>query len=294
MPLAPPPPPTVPLKALRAFEAAARLGSFVKAAEELRVTPGAVAQQIRKLEDWAGATLFQRHAQGVSLTPQGAEALPELTRTFANLGAVAQRLRRRGRPQALQIAALPAIAQLWLGPRLAALKKSIAGLTLSVTALETIPDLGRGEYDLALFPVPEGRHPSYDVTVLHNTELFPVAAPGLAASLSSPAQLAAVPLLHDSTWRDHWERWLALAGVEGVDHRSGAEHSLYSLAVEQALAGEGVLIGHSALLETHLAEGRLVALFDGCRLADDPLCLLTARGRAGDRLVSAVVDSLAS
>ena len=96
MHLSPPRATTAPLNALRAFEAAGRHGSFQRAAEELCVTPGAVAQQIKKLESWAGVLLFERHSQGVTLTPLARRLMPELRAGLEALGTVSQALRLGG------------------------------------------------------------------------------------------------------------------------------------------------------------------------------------------------------
>ena len=130
MTLSPPRPPAIPLTALRAFEAAARHESFPRAAEELGVTPGAIAQQIKKLEGWLGVQLFGRHAQGVSLTPEAARALPALTQGFDTLGQAVQGLRQGAATTTVRIAALPAVAQLWLSPRLSALRAQVPGCDL--------------------------------------------------------------------------------------------------------------------------------------------------------------------
>ena len=97
MPVNPPRPKPPPLSALRAFEAAARLGGFARAADELCVTPGAISQQIKALEEWAGAPLFMRHAQGISLTPVADRVLPLVGKAFDALGQSAQILQSHAR-----------------------------------------------------------------------------------------------------------------------------------------------------------------------------------------------------
>jgi LysR family glycine cleavage system transcriptional activator len=131
MSIAPPRPKGPPLNALRAFEAAARLNSFSRAADELCVTPGAVAQHIKALEEWTSAPLFDRHAQGVRLTPLGRAVAPDLGDAFDSLADAAHLLRRIAAPDEIRIAALPSVAQLWLSPRLPAIRR-------------TSPDLGHG------------------------------------------------------------------------------------------------------------------------------------------------------
>src|SRR6218665_3995901 len=112
MPVAPPRPRSIPLNALRAFEAAARLGSFVAAAQELGVTPGAVAAHIKGLEAEIGAPLFERQKRGIMATALAQRVLPDFIAAFDALGTAAQALRREAAPQQVHIAALPAVAQL--------------------------------------------------------------------------------------------------------------------------------------------------------------------------------------
>lgn len=249
------------LNALRAFEAAARHESFLLAATELSVTPGAVAQQVKALEAWLGQDLFERRAQGVRLTTNGRAALPQLSAAFDALGAAAQALRRSTSPADVHIAALPAIAQLWLLPRLPALRAAHPSLTISVTALEQPPNLIREAFDLALFFGPTmGR--TKNVTRIATAECFPVCTPKIAKRIRAPADLLQATLLHDATWQDQWPIWLEAAGVAQVGPMQGPVFSLYSLAVEEALQGAGVLMGRAPLVAQHLASGKLVRQFD--------------------------------
>ena len=151
IPIEPPRPKSPPLNALRAFEAAARHGAFTAAAEELCVTPGAVAQQIKNLEDWVGAPLFDRQAQGVTRTRLDAETARDLTLAFDQIGSASQKLRIGGRPAEMRIAALPAIAQLWLSPRLPAIRETAPEISISVFALESPPNMRREHFDLCIF-----------------------------------------------------------------------------------------------------------------------------------------------
>lgn len=243
MPIEPPRPKSPPLNALRAFEAAARRGAFTTAADELCVSPGAVAQQIKNLEDWAGAPLFERKAQGVALTPLGADVARDLTRAFDQIGTVSQKLRLGGRPAEVRIAALPAIAQLWLSPRLPGIRDAAPEIAISVFALEAPPNLRRDHFDLCIFyESAEGAAFTID---LGPDEIFPIAAP----SASTDA-----PKLFDAAWAEDWSLWSG-----APTPMNGPVFSLYSLAVAEASAGAGVLIGHSHLVDGHIRRGDLIA-----------------------------------
>jgi LysR family glycine cleavage system transcriptional activator len=243
----------LPLNALRAFEAAARTGAFTLAAAELGVTPGAVTAHVKALEDRLGAALFERQARGVRLTALGLAAVEELTGAFDALAGAEARLRALALPSEVHIATLPAIAQLWLSPRLPALRAAAPEISVSITALEAPPNLKRSLHDLSLFPSETGGR------LVARDELFPVCSPALAARLAQVQDLAGVPCLKDSAWDRDWELWLGAVGAKVAVR--GAVFSLYALAVEEAVNGAGVLMGHGPLVAGHLAGGRLVAPF---------------------------------
>lgn len=221
-----------PLNALRAFEAAARHESFAKAADELGVTPAAVSHQVKALEAWLGSALFVRHAQGLHLTEAGRAALPAFSTAFDAMGLAVQELRASAPKPQVSIAALPSIAQLWLAPRLPALRVAHPALRPSVHALEEPPDFRREPFDLAIFLTRPGGALS---SKLCDDIIFPVCAPALARQLGSPADLTSQLLLWDTTWTDDW-------------------------------SGAGVLMGHEALVSRALAAGSLVAPFPRLRV----------------------------
>ncbi len=258
------PRPSLPgLNALRAFEAAARHESFARAAEELNVTPGAVAQQVKALEAWLGTPLFRRLSQGLRLTVAARPALPAFVAAFDALGSAVRELRDSVGPAELRVAALPALAQLWLSPRRAAVAALGSGGGVSIAALEAPPDFGRELYDLALFYT-EGGLPGAEVIPIREDLIFPVCSPALLKGdgpLRRPADLAGQVLLHDASWRSDWPLWLDRAGARTVDGAAGPRFSLYSLAQEAAVEGAGVLMGHEALVARAIARGDLVAPF---------------------------------
>ena len=252
MSVAPKRPKGPPLNAMRAFEAAARHVSFVAAADELCVTPGAISQHIKTLEDWAGTSLFRRNAQGVELTKAGASLVSRFTVAFDALSDATRALRNLGPDVEFHIAALPSVAQLWLPGRLSKIRAHFPLINFSVTAMETPPSLSRELFDLAIFfDDPKG---SPDNVPICDDEIVPVCAPGLKAR---DLDLQTATLLHDQTWADDWALWSKETGTPLDDPRRGPMFSLYSLAVEEAKAGAGVLIGHMCLIEVALANGSL-------------------------------------
>lgn len=242
-----------PLKSLRAFEAAARHCSFVKAADELGVTPSAVAQQVRLLENWLGHPLFFRHAHGISATRPTALVEKELTKAFDALSKAVQELRSTTVPNQVRIATQPSIAQLWLSERLPAIKEQFPDLEISIFAHDKPPNLNRDLFDIAIFYAAEVPLDAVGRVILTDV-LFPVCAPSLPIDYDD---FSGVTLIHDGTWRSDWEKWLKVACAEHVSSQRGPVFSLYSLALKSAMNGDGMLMGRRALVEQSLETGRL-------------------------------------
>jgi LysR family glycine cleavage system transcriptional activator len=262
------------LNALKAFEAAARHQSFVKAAHELNVTAGAIAQQVKQLEDWIGCPLFQRSAQGIKLTPESQLALPMLSKAFDQLSDAVMALHHAGKPTEITIAALPSVALLWLSPRLPQLSAMFSDCFFSITAQEYPPNFRREPFDLALFYT-DKEIEGVTRILLGKEELLPVCAPSLLRKgLATEMDLKSVRLLHDTVWRDYWRIWLDFAGMTSIDASKGSEFSLYSMALQAAINGAGVLIGRSGLVRDALETGQLIAPFNVRLPAPDQLSLL--------------------
>ncbi len=290
MPVSPPRPKMPALNSLRAFEAAARLESFTDAAAELCVTPGAVAQHIKSLEAWTGKKLFKRHPQGIELTALGAGTLTDFIEAFDRLGEAVNKLRANAIAHEIRIAALPSIAQLWLSPRLPEIRAAMPEISISVTALEQRPMLKREPYDLSIF---YEEHPVCEKSIVIDADsIFPVCSPKIADDLGSPADLANAVLVHDTAWSDDWKTWLRKVLPEQKLPKSGPAFSLYSLAVEEAKNGAGVLMGHHSLVQSQLASGVLVAPFDDEVKLDRSLTIEIARHSVGNSYLKRVIDRL--
>ena len=257
--LTPSGPRSVPLNALRAFEAAARLGGFKAAAIELNVTAGAVAQHIKALENWAGTPLFERMSQGVRLTDPGREVSADFQAAFDMLGKATTKLREIAGPRQIRIAVLPSIAQLWLSHRLPRVRSIEPDITISITAMDTPPNLSREAYDLSIF-FREPGEAEYATTVCSDS-IFPVCSPAMAANLGEPEDLAGLLFLHDINLIDDWRLWLEHVVPGQVINTAGPTFSLYSLALQEAQNGAGIIIGHESLVRHSLKDGSLVAPF---------------------------------
>ena len=234
------------------------------------MTPGAVTAHIKALEASLGAALFDRSPRGVGLTAVGTRSLPGFVAAFDAMAGAVQVLRAEAAPQVVHIATLPAIAQLWLSPRLPALRAAAPQIEVSITAMEAPPNLKRAPYDLSLFYGNTGDLIAPDV-------IFPVCSPQVALRLLQPGDLRKVSCLSDTSWSQDWAIWAKAAMPQVPFTPRGPVFSLYALAVEEAAGGAGVVIGHQALIARHLAAGRLVAPFSQFVMLPGGLRLWAAR-----------------
>jgi LysR family glycine cleavage system transcriptional activator len=256
-----------PLNALRAFEAAARFGSFVAAAVELRVTPSAVSQQVRSLERYLGTRLFKRLPRGLALTELGQAYLPELTSSLDRLAEATSRLRSGSTGGLLTVAALPSFANGWLLPRLGRFAERHPRVDLYLKTARELVDFRREEADIAIRFGPAARGELRSVPLL-GEEVFPVASPALVPSSRLPLQVAQLrewPLLHDVDAHPHqrwmgWHAWFERAAAGGPATVRGLKFSDSILLVAAAVAGLGLALGRSPHIEGHLARGQLVRL----------------------------------
>lgn len=273
------------LSLLRTFEAAARHLSFKKAAAEVHVTPAAVSQQIKALEDFLGVPLFRRLTRSLELTEHGSAMLPKVREGFECLAAAVEATRQTGLSP-LTVVAPPSFASHWLVPRLTrfALRHPDVELRLAGTA-ETIHHRGdtallarlgtnaREAHSEIAVLYGKGDYPGYRAERIFVPDYVPVCAPTLPrlAELRAPADLARFTLIHDETLheqahdgrsRSGWGQWLRLARADGVDASRGPGFSNAVLAIDAALAGQGIALVPKPLVESHVAAGRLVIPFD--------------------------------
>ncbi len=252
-----------PLNAVRAFEAAGRHRSFFLAAEELRVTPGAISYQIKVLESFLGVRLFHRLHRGIALTDVGATYLTRARDAFDRLATATNQLIVGNRSRILRISALPAFAEKWLVPRLRRFQEQYPDFDVRLAADADIVDFVTRDYDVGL-RYTDGYHPELRVDRLLAERMFPVCSPKLLQgprSLRKPEDLAHHALLHDVHWQDNWRLWLNAVGLNDIEARQESRFTLYSMALEAAVQGGGIAMGHSALVADDLASKRLVAPF---------------------------------
>ncbi|MDH5834066.1 LysR family transcriptional regulator [Luteimonas kalidii] len=287
-----------PLNALRAFEAAARLGSMSRAAEELHVTHGAVSRQVRLLEDDLGAALFLREGRGLRLTTAG-ERLREATGTaFDQLQATVRTLRRGAGAGTRVIGCPGSLLARWIIPRLERLHADLPGLRLHLSAQDSDPDPALPGLDAVLLagapPWPAG----WRVHALGPEQIGPVLSPrhpAFARLAGRPADaLLDEAVLHTASRPQAWPQWARSQGLAPDRLRTGTgfEHLYYLL--EAAVAGLGIAIAPAPLVAADLGADRLAAPWGFVETgAQWCLCTRTADDPQLDRLAAWLRTELA-
>lgn len=260
--------PLPPLNALRAFEAAARHLSFTKAAAELHVTPAAIGQQVKLLEDHLGVVLFRRLHRALMLTEAGQTCLPGVRDGFDRLTEAMSRLSHLEDAGVLTVSVAPSFASKWLVPRLDTFQAAHPEIDVHIAASMQVVDFSSGEVDLAI-RYGGGRYEGLSVERVMTETVLPVCSPQLLKgkhALTNPESLHHHTLLHDMSPDNDpscpdWRMWLRASGVTDVDWNRGLRFNQSSLVIEAAVSGRGVALAKSALAEADLKAGRLVRPF---------------------------------
>ena len=273
-----------PLDSLRFFEAAARQQGFAYAAEELGVTPAAVAHRVRMLEKHLDVPLFDRRHRGVRLNRRGRAYLKEVQRILAEVHGVSERQRRW--PRRVRIISVEAVAEKWLVPRLATFKAEHPGVAIELETNHRGVDPDDRDFDAWLAYTGETAAPRpvtrREDTLLEETlyeeDLLPVCSPALLAARGrprGPADLGAWPLLYDLGWDADWSYWFARQGKSTPDLSRASGFRLYSMLVQAAVTGIGAAIGRPMLIARELERRTLVPLFNRQAEAPERCCLIT-------------------
>ena len=271
------------LASIRAFEAAARAGSFAQAAAELGTTAASVSYHVRQLEQQLGLPLFRRHAQRVELTQTGAVIAREAMNAFAALRASFVRAVEVDESR-LALTMLPTFGTSWLTPRLGQFRARHPGIALRVDVSGDAEDLNDGRFDAAIRNG-HGRWPGMRAVKLLPSIFMPLCSPKLksaAAALANPRRALEVPLLGRPDW---WTLWFRARGFNAGPSRDKFGTSLAHeyLDIAAAVAGQGIAIGSPLLFRNELDDGRLVPAHDFVATDDRAFWLMFPAARQHSR-----------
>ncbi|KAF0804070.1 LysR family transcriptional regulator [Alcanivorax xiamenensis] len=251
--------PQLPLNALRAFEASARLCNFTRAGQELNVTQTAISHQVKALEDQLGVTLFTRLPRGLALTDEGQALLPVLTDAFRRISGAVTRVQEGRFQEVVTLGVVGTFASGWLLPRLSDFRDRHPAIDLRLKTNNNVADIVAEGLDYFI-RFGDGAWHGTDAVPLLDAPLSPVCAPALANQLKQPADLHAVPLLR-SFRRDEWERWFRAADTVPATPRGGMFDSS-ALLLEAAAGGEGVALLPVTMFQEVLKQGRVKQPFE--------------------------------
>ena len=259
---------SLPLSALRAFEAAARHQSYSAAAEELCVTHGAISQQVKRLEDQTGLSVFQRHNRGVRLTPAGAALFPVLNDCFDRMSETLDALTPEPEPGRLRVTTTPYFASRWLIPRLDGWRRHSETSNVDLHPSLHMVDIAGGDCDVGI-RCGAPPWPGLRSELLLPIHLSPVCSPALLEGrqgIKEPRDLYRHDLIHADIAThergEEWNTWLTAAGENPLGNQTGLHFQEPALALQAAADGLGVAMGYLEFVEADLKSGRLVKPFE--------------------------------
>lgn len=253
------------LARLRAFEAAARRGSFTLAAEELHLTASAISHQVRALEAHLGRALFERRHRGVMLSSEGERLRDSLARAFDAIEAACTEVRLAAHEQVIALHCAPSLAIKWLGPRLRDFAQAHPGVHVRLSTGADVPDLAaEREVDLVLAYADGRARTGTEVTALGEEQIAPLAAPELlrraaagSGSKDPATQMQQLPLIDATLSPLPWSRWFELQGLP-VPRGPRTAFDRAAMAIAAAADGLGVALESTRLAARELERGDLL------------------------------------
>ena len=289
------------LDLLRGFEAAARLGSFTKAAEALFITQSAVSRQVQTLEDQLGAKLFERYHRQIRLTEAGETLYRAATDALRLVAEAAERISADAAVRSLTVTCSYGFASLWLVPRLMEFRDRHPDIEVKVAASSRLVDLEHERVEVAVRYF-SGNPGVVGAVKLFQEEVFPVCSADLMEKhgrpLASPADLVHHVLLrHEQEYAKSWPTgswtvWLEAQGLPSLRPAGTLRFTQYDQLIQAAIDGQGVALGIGPLVARQLKQGRLVAPFKGSTSSTRAYYLLVSRFAATRPEVVAFKDWL--
>lgn len=268
------------LGALPAFESAARLLSFTKAADELGLTQPAISRRISSLEDLLGVAVFWRHHNKLELTVEGRQIFEAVELGLGHLNKIIVQIADGNAERKLTIACGFSFASMWLQPRFSRFRHILDGLEVHLIASEFPDDLSPDTTDIRILWQNKA-WPNRDLRPLFAEDVFPICSPafaerhGLSADRQTPPErLSEFPLLHydDGGPGDiNWIDWFTRHGHTYTPAKPIYVFDNYLFMVQATLDGEGIALGYSALIDAHLSRGNLIQIGPSVHLEDGTL-----------------------
>ncbi|OWT71491.1 MULTISPECIES: LysR substrate-binding domain-containing protein [unclassified Achromobacter] len=250
---------------LHAFVAAARTGSFTRAAEQLCVTQGAISRAVARLESHYNQTLIRRNAHGLELTSSGRDLLASVEGPLAQIEGASAELRRGPGPRELVLSTVPTLASVWLMPRLPDFARRHPDVRLKFVPYRKDEDFSGATPHAAILPgAGPTQWPRWDCTYLIGKQMVPVCHADRArtARWRTPAELMRAPLLYHTTAPGNWTEWLRLAGVKAPRPNLASGFDQVSILIQAAMTDMGVALVQRCLIGDAVASGRLQMPFD--------------------------------
>jgi LysR family glycine cleavage system transcriptional activator len=247
-------------QALRAFEAAARMGSLTKAADALSLTHGAISHQIKALEATVGVPLVERAGRGIRVTDEGERLATRVRGALAEIADAMREASERSNPRQLRVSVIPSFAARWLLPRLGKFLARHRDIDLDVRSATALVDFRRDDTDIAIRHGFGGWPDVHAEEILRDT-FFPVCSPRLAPRLPRvPADLARHTLLRSDD--ESWKPWFDAVGLDWPEPARGPIFNDSALMLQAAVEGQGIALARTSLLGNDVRNGLLVRLFD--------------------------------
>jgi LysR family glycine cleavage system transcriptional activator len=282
-----------PLNQIRAFEAAARLGSFKDAAAELCVTDSAISQHIRALEARIGTPLFARNYRGVELTAEAQRYIGDLSQALDLIAEATEKLTRTTLEGVLRVSAAPSFGTRWLIPRLKRFTANYPQIKIEPLITSELSDVTADGTDIALRHG-DGNWSGVAVDHLRDEELVPVCAPELLDGRAelSVEEMLGLPLLTAKARAGEWSLWLRAQGSDRPDTDSLATYDSIGLAIDAAIAGIGIVLADRLLVAEDIRQGRLCMPVTSTCPGPSAFYLVYAKSRATDPKTTAFRDWL--
>jgi len=254
-----------PLRAIKAFEASARLLSFTQAAEELHVTQAAISHQIKNLEAMTGVQLFERFNRSLKLTFEGRLYLISIRNALESIEKATRQLKNRDTSGTLNISVLPSFATKWLSKRIWRFQQQYKELDVRISAFEWLTDFKKDDCDIAIRYTSDPNYPGLTAELLLEEEVFPVCSKQLYDAYEgqlSPEKLIHANLCHEDFTTEDWHDWFDAVGIKAKPKLRGTRFSHMVTMLESVENNQGFALGRTPLVQDDINRGLLVAPFD--------------------------------